>query len=143
MKNLLKHLFVATALLTVPGIASAEQPTQAEVAASKATYTGTLQGAKNDAGKADWACTATVKGDGVVEVKWSDSTATYKGKLGPAGGKAGNPIVMNAKGSDNSEVRFEWVSPTELQVEWWPNMAAKAGQQQNQPAHRKGKLKKQ
>lgn len=116
--------------------AFAEQPTAEQIVASNATYSGTLQ----KKGSGDWACTATVKGDGVVHVKWSDSEVTYKGKMGPAGGKAGNPIVMNGEGPDNSQVRFQWNSLDKLQVEWWPNMAAKAGQKQNQPAHVKGTI---
>lgn len=122
--------------LLVASSVSAAPPTVDEIVAAKATYTGTL---KKD-GSVDWACTATVKDKGVVHVKWSDKEVTYTGEMGPAGGKAGNPIAMNAKGADNSEVRFQWNTLDGLQVEWWPNMAAKAGQTQNKPAVVKGTI---
>lgn len=115
---------------------SAAPPSADEIAAAKATYTGTL---KKD-GSVDWACTATVQGKGVVHVKWSNGEVTYTGEMGPAGGKAGAPIAMNAKGADNSEVRFQWSSLDSMQVEWWPNMAAKAGQKENKPAVVKGTI---
>jgi hypothetical protein len=119
--------------------ASAQQPTKDEIVKAGATYTGTLKPAK---GGTDWACTVTVKGDGEVLVKWSDSEVTYKGKMGPGGAKAGSPIVMNGTGKDKSEVRFLWKSAKELQVEWWPNSEAKAGQKENKPAHVKGTISK-
>jgi hypothetical protein len=119
--------------------ASAGQPTKEEIVAAKGIYSGTLKSAK---GGGDWSCTATVKGDGVVHVKWSDSEVTYKGAMGPAGGKAGNAIAMSGKGDDKSEVRFEWTSAQELKVEWWPSLAEKSGQKENKPAHVKGTIAK-
>lgn len=136
MKRIFAFLMGLTLLATTS--VTAAPPTADEIAASKATYTGTL---KKD-GSVDWACTATVKSKGVVHVKWATNEATYTGDMGPAGGKAGAPIAMNAKGNDNSEVRFQWNSLDELQVEWWPNMAAKAGQTQNKPAIVKGTIQR-
>ncbi|MBS0659109.1 MAG: hypothetical protein JSR82_12780 [Verrucomicrobia bacterium] len=123
-------------LLAATSVSAA--PSVDEIVAAKATYSGTL---KKD-GSVDWACTATVKGKGVVLVKWSTGEVTYTGEMGPSGGKAGAPIAMNAKGGDNSEVRFQWDTLDTMQVEWWPNMAAKAGQTQNKPAVVKGTIKK-
>lgn len=130
---------IGLSLMFFAANASAQQPSKEDIVKAKATYSGTLKQAK---GGTDWACTVTVKGDGEVHVKWSDNEATYKGKMGPEGGKAGNAISMNGTGNDKSEVRFVWKSAKELQVEWWPNIAAKAGQKQNQPAHVKGTISK-
>ena len=114
-----------------------------------ATYVGTLQQAN---GGVDWACPATatkIVSDNsagtltaTFAVKWYDGKlVTYSGPFGPAGGGPGDPDTMNATGTDGSQVRFHWINNLEnLEVEWWPNMAAKAGQKKNKPAHVKGTL---
>lgn len=140
-------------LMGLAASAFAAPPTKSEIVAAKATYSGVLTRnngapwanypaiAKSQSG-APWACTATVIGEGVVRVKWFSNEVTYKGEMGPAGGKAGAPLTMNAKGDDNSEVRFQWPSANQLQVEWWPDMAAKAGQVEHKPAFVKGTISK-
>ena len=130
---------IGLSLMFFAATASAQQPSKDEIVKAKATYSGTLKQAK---GGTDWACTATVKGDGVVHVKWSDNETTYKGTMGPEGAISGNAIAMNGKADDKSEIRFVWKSANELQVEWWPNIAAKAGQKENKPAHVKGTINK-
>ena len=115
-----------------------------------ATYVGTLKQAN---GGVDWACTATateIVSDNsagtltaTFKVRWYDQKlVTYSGAFGAAGGGAGDPDTMNATGTDGSQVRFHWNSTyDQLQVEWWPDMKAKAGQKQNKPALVKGTLK--
>ena len=143
MNNLSAVVGVGLMVMTA---AFAAPPTKNEIVAAKATFSGTLKPVTAEARKlsngTDWACTATVKGDGVVQVQWYGREVTYKGAMGPAGGKAGNPLAMNAEGDDKSQVRFQWNSANELQVEWWPDMAAKAGQTQHKPAHVKGTIRK-
>jgi hypothetical protein len=127
-------------------IAFAQPPSKQQVVSTKATFTGTLTELTTQARKmsngTDWFCEAKVVGDGRVEVKWYGATVIYTGTMGPAGGKAGAPLSMNAEGTDKSQVRFQWNSADEMTVEWWPNMAEKAGQTQHKPAHARGTLRK-
>ena len=113
MKKLITSIVGLTLMCALSAFAGT---TKEEIVGAKGTFAGTL---KHKDGAA-WACTATVKGDGVVHVKWASNEVTYNGKMGPAGGKAGAPLTMNGSGADKSEVRFMWKSATELQVEWWP-----------------------
>lgn len=126
--------------------AFAQVPSKADIVNAKATYSGTLTPLTPEAKKmsngTNWASEVTVLGDGQVQVKWYSQTVVYKGAMGPAGGKAGAPLSMNAEGSDKSQVRFQWSTPNDLQVEWWPNMAAKAGQTQHNPSHVSGTIKR-
>lgn len=138
MKKIIKAILALSLLVTSSVLANF--PSKEEIVNAKGTFSGVL---KNLKGGPDWSCTATVAGDGIVHVKWQSNEATYTGTLGPAGGKAGSEIVMNARGNDNSEVRFVWNSLNEMEVQWWPNMAAKAGQTQHQPPHVAGKIVRQ
>lgn len=143
MKNI---SVIGFALMSLAMSAFAQAPSKNDILAAKATFSGTLKPLTPEARKlsngADWACSATVKGDGVVQVKWYGREVTYNGPMGPAGGKAGAPLSMNAEGDDKTQVRFQWTTANELQVEWWPSMAAKAGQTQHKPSHVKGTITK-
>ena len=137
MKKVITSIIGILAMFAVTASAG-DHPSKDEIVKAKATYTGTL---KQKSGGTDWPCTATLSKEDEVKVKWSTGDVTYTGKMGPSGGKEGNVIAMNGEGSDKSQVRFEWISATELKVEWWPNMAAKAGQKQHNPAHVSGTIK--
>ncbi len=136
---------IGLSLMSLAVAAFAQAPSKSDIVDAKTTFSGTLKPLTPEARKVsngtDWACSATVKGDGVVHVKWYQEEVIYRGAMGPAGGKAGAPLSMNAEGSDKSQVRFQWNSPNELQVDWWPNMAAKAGQTQHKPSHVTGMLR--
>lgn len=85
----------------------------------------------------------TLVDDGKIQINIYNTSVVYKGQLGPAGGKVGNPIVINLRDfEDGSVARFKWISIDEVKVEWWPSAEAQAGQKQHKPAHEKGTLKR-
>lgn len=54
--------------------------------------------------------------------------------LTKAGGK-GNATVNCERPATGKQYRCEWIDLSRIKVETWPNMAANAGAQKNQPAH--------
>lgn len=135
-KTIILSLFVLCSLM-----AFAQAPSKATILNKVGdSWEGTLNGKKGN-----WYAKITLLENEKFDVSWAEGkTSTHKaqGGMGHGGGRAENPVAANLRDfNDGSQVRIQWNSLNELQVEWWPSRQAQSGQRANKPAHMKGTLK--
>lgn len=81
----------------------------------------------------------TIKSETKFVYQYAGTVWELTGKMGQAGGKAGNPIVVNLTLPDGNDLRFVWLSLMEVDGEFWTK-GKKAGVTQNNPPETTAKL---